>query len=263
MAVLVVEAADAEPAASTVAPVDSATKQVNVPTIRRTRMSFGPFLRALAQKRGPMTPVTDTLVTPVTRGLRCARIARLYPRPMRWQVHGERVLYDSEWVRLSLVDVEIPGEIPGAHRFEHHVVRMPNQAAGTVVHDPDRGVLLLWRHRFITDTWGYEIPAGGMNPGETPEHAAAREALEETGWQPGPLRPLVYFNPTNGISDQVFHTFIADGAHHVGEPTDASESERIEWVPVPELRRIVREHEMLDGLSITAIAYALAFGEIR
>ena len=56
-------------------------------------------------------------------------------RRMRWTVHGERSLYESEWVRLVLVDVEIPG----GERFEHHVVRMPNQAAGTVVRDPDRG----------------------------------------------------------------------------------------------------------------------------
>src|SRR3954471_942604 len=37
-----------------------------------------------------------------------------------WQVHGERSLYDSEWVRLSLVDVELPD----GQRFEHHVVSM-------------------------------------------------------------------------------------------------------------------------------------------
>jgi len=176
---------------------------------------------------------------------------------VRWLVHGEQVLYDSDWVRLSLVDVEIPG---GA-RFGHHVVRMPNQAAGTVVHDPDRGVLLLWRHRFITDTWGWEIPAGGLNPGESPESAAARETLEETGWQPGRLRHLVHFNPTNGISDQRFHIFLADGATHVGDPTDAGESERIEWVRLDEVRRIVRANEMVDGLSLTAMAYALAFDE--
>jgi hypothetical protein len=72
----------------------------------------------------------------------------------------------------------------------------------------------------------------------------------------------VHFNPTNGISDQVFHAFVADGATHVGEPTDVGESERIEWVPVSELRRIVRDNEMLDGLSLTAIAYALAFEEL-
>jgi len=177
---------------------------------------------------------------------------------VRWQVHGERVLYDSNWVRLALVDVEIPG----GERFEHHVVRMPYNAAGAVVHERDRGVLLLWRHRFITDTWGWEIPAGGINPGETPEAAAARETLEETGWRPGVLRPLVHFHPSNGLSDQTFHTFVADGASHVGDPTDAGESERIEWVPVDETRRIVRAGEMTDGLSLTAVAYALAFGEL-
>ena len=175
---------------------------------------------------------------------------------MRWTVHGERSVYESEWLSLVLVDVEIPD----GERFEHHVVRFPNHAAGTIVYDAERGVLLLWRHRFITDTWGWEIPAGGLDPGETPADAAVRETLEETGWQPGPVRPLVHFNPVNGLSDHVFHIFVADGAQHVGEPTDAGESDRIVWVPVDELRRIVRDNEMLDGLSLTGVAYALAFG---
>ena len=177
---------------------------------------------------------------------------------MRWTVHGERSLYESEWVRLALVDVEIPG----AERFEHHVVRMPHDAAGTVVHDPDRGVLLLWRHRFITDSWGWEVPAGRIDPGETPLQAAARETLEETGWQPSGLRPLTRYHPTNGTSDQTFHVFIADGASHVGDPTDPGESERVEWVSVADLRRFVQNAQMLDGLSLTGVAYALAFGEL-
>jgi 8-oxo-dGTP pyrophosphatase MutT (NUDIX family) len=178
---------------------------------------------------------------------------------MRWTVHGERVVYESEWVRLVLSDVEIPG----GERFEHHVVRMPNHAAGTVVHDPARGVLLLWRHRFITDTWGWEIPAGRIDPGETPEAAAARETLEETGWRPGPLRPLVRYQPTNGISDQVFNIFLAESAVYVGAPVDPSEAERVEWVDVRRLRELIREGAMIDGLSLTAVLYALAFDEIR
>src|SRR3954463_13971271 len=124
---------------------------------------------------------------------------------MRWTVHGERVLYDSEWVRLTLVDVEVPG----AERFEHHVIRMPNQASGTVVHDAARGVLLLWRHRFITDTWGWEVPAGRVEQDETPAEAAAREAYEETGWRPGPVRHLTTYHPFNGVSDGTFHLFAA------------------------------------------------------
>lgn len=174
---------------------------------------------------------------------------------MRWIVHGERVIYDSDWVRLALVDVEVPE----GDRFDHHVIRMPRQATGVVVHDPDRGVLLLWRHRFITDSWGWEVPAGGIDEGETAEGAAAREVLEETGWRPHALEPLVTFHPSNGLSDQTFHTFVAHGADHVDDPTDPGESERIEWVPVPELRAHIRDGRVSDGLSLTALTYALAF----
>lgn len=168
---------------------------------------------------------------------------------MRWQTFGERTVYDSPWLRVALVDVDIPG----TGRLDHHVVRMPAHAAGTVVHDPERGVLLLWRHRFITDTGGWEIPAGRLEEDETPAEAAAREALEETGWRPGPLSPLVRYHPSNGSSDQTFHVFVAEGATHVGEPSDPSESERVAWVPLEEVRRLVRDGGIGDGLSLTGL----------
>ena len=174
---------------------------------------------------------------------------------MRWQVHGERSLYESDWVNLRLVDVELPD----GSRFEHHVVRTPYEAAGVVVADPTRGVLLLWRHRFITDTWGWEVPAGHVDAGESPEAAAAREVLEETGWRPGPLRHLVTYNPMNGLADKRFHLFVAEGATHVGEPSDVNEAERVAWVPLDEVRRLARAGEMRDGLSLTAVLYALSY----
>lgn len=174
---------------------------------------------------------------------------------MRWTVHGERSLYRSEWVGLSLVDVEVPG----GPRFEHHVVRLPRPAVGTVVADSTRGVLLLWRHRFITDSWGWEIPAGGVNPQESLPDAARREVLEETGWEPGPLRAQVRFHPSNGLSDQVFHIFVADGATQVGAPSDPSESERVEWVPLDQLCDHVRDGRVTDGLSLTALTHWLTF----
>lgn len=177
---------------------------------------------------------------------------------MRWTVHGERSIYDSEWVRLALADITVPGH----GRFEHHVVRMPNQAAGTVVHDPDRGILLLWRHRFITDSWGWEIPAGRIDPGETPIEAAARETLEETGWRASGLSPLVTYQPTNGLSDQRFHIFLSTHATEVGPPSDPGEAERVEWVPTAEVADIARRGDMPDGLSLTAVLYALAFGHL-
>jgi 8-oxo-dGTP pyrophosphatase MutT (NUDIX family) len=177
---------------------------------------------------------------------------------MRWQTHGETVLYDSDWIRLVTVDVELPD----GRRFDHHVVRLPLPAAGVVVADADRGVLLLWRHRFITDSWGWEIPAGRIEPRESIADGARREVLEETGWAPGPLRRLTAYHPTAGLSDQTFNLFVADGATQMGEPVDWYESERIEWVPVSQLREEIRAGRIGDGLSLTALMWCLAFGEV-
>lgn len=174
---------------------------------------------------------------------------------MRWTVHGERPLYESEWVTLGLVDVEIPG--PGGRRFEHHVVRLPRPAAGTVVHDPEDGILLIWRHRFIVDAWGWELPAGGCDEGETFEEAAIRETIEETGWRPGPLTELVRYHPTIGLCDQTFTIFSAEGASRVGEPTDWGEAERVEWVPVERVREAVRDGGVVDGLSLVGLLWFL------
>jgi 8-oxo-dGTP pyrophosphatase MutT (NUDIX family) len=177
---------------------------------------------------------------------------------MQWTVHGERALYESEWVRLTLVDVEIPG----GERFEHHVVRSTAPAAGTIVFDPDLGVLLLWRHRFIPDVWGWEIPAGRVDEGESVSEAAVREAFEETGWQPGPVTKLVSFYATPGLSDQQFNIFLAAGATHVGDPVDASESERVEWVSIERLRAEIAAGRVVDGLSLNGLLYALALDHI-
>ena len=177
---------------------------------------------------------------------------------MEWTVHGERTLYDSEWMRLALVDVELPS----GPRFEHHVLRMPAEAAGVVVDDPARGVLLLWRHRFITDRWGWEIPAGGLDEDEAPDVGAARETLEESGWRPRSLELLASYNPMPGGVDQTFHLFLAEGADEVGEPTDPTESERVEWVSLEVVREAIVDGRIVEGMTLTALSLALATGRI-
>jgi 8-oxo-dGTP pyrophosphatase MutT (NUDIX family) len=167
---------------------------------------------------------------------------------MRWQVHGERELYASPWVRLALADVELPD----GQRFEHHVVRATADAVALVVHDPVRGVLLLWRHRFTTDTWGWEVPAGRVDPGERPRETAVRETIEETGWRPTPPRFVAAFHPTNGSSDHRFHVYAADGAERVGDP-DPNEASRVAWLPPAEVARAIAGGEVPDGLSLTAL----------
>ncbi len=181
---------------------------------------------------------------------------------VQWKVHSERTIYTSPWVSLALTTVEPPGVEP----FEHHVVRMPGPAAGCIVTRDVAGeqeVLLIYRHRFMTDSWGWEIPAGGVDAGETPAEGALREALEETGWQPiGEPVPVTVFNPSNGSSDQTFHIFTCRGAEHIGDPTDPTEATKIEWTPTSQVLQLMRNGEITDGLSLTGLAMAHLQGSL-
>jgi 8-oxo-dGTP pyrophosphatase MutT (NUDIX family) len=151
--------------------------------------------------------------------------------------------------------------MPDGTQVDHHVVRMPRPAAGTVIVAGGR-VLLLHRHRFITDTWGWEIPAGNVDPGEALEHAAAREALEEAGWEPSTVERLCTFNPANGVLGQTFHIFLSRDAEHRGEPSDSNEATRIEWFSADEVRAMLTTGEISDGLSFGALSYALLTGAV-
>ncbi|MEQ4716910.1 NUDIX domain-containing protein [Nonomuraea sp. B19D2] len=171
---------------------------------------------------------------------------------MRWQVHSERSLYADQWLDIRLAEVELPD----GRRLDHRLVRTA-PAAGAVVTDDQDQVLLIWRHRFITDSWGWEIPLGRVDEGEMPREAAAREVEEETGWRPGPLRPLLSIQPTNGLADSLHHVYHADSATHIGPPADPWEADRVEWVHVSGIRKLIENGEIVCATTMSTLLYLL------
>nr|WP_202538829.1 NUDIX hydrolase [Streptomyces sp. SID8379] len=146
-------------------------------------------------------------------------------RTVQWTKLNEQTVYENRWFSVNLADVELPD---GKH-LDHFLIRLRPVAVATVVNEADE-VLLLWRHRFITDSWGWELAAGVVEDGEDIAYAAAREMEEETGWRPGPLRHLMSVEPSNGLTDARHHIYWADEATYVGHPQDDFESDRREWV---------------------------------
>ncbi|BAU86934.1 hydrolase [Streptomyces laurentii] len=173
----------------------------------------------------------------------------------QWTVHGSRPVYTSPWVRLELVDVEPPG----CARYEHHLIRLAPVAA-VVLLDDASNVLLMWRHRFATDTWSWEIPSGIVEDGETSEAAAVREVLEETGYeiQPDDLTPLAYIEPIGGMSDAVHHVYLARNARPVADPVDTHEADRIEWRPLDEVQQMIDDRAIVAGVAVTGLLQLLA-----
>jgi 8-oxo-dGTP pyrophosphatase MutT (NUDIX family) len=92
-------------------------------------------------------------------------------------MYGDRLVYDNRWVKVALVDVEAPN----GERWEYHVVQLARIAIALIVDDQDRA-LMLWRYRFPTRQWGYELLGGMVDDGDDAAATAAREAAEESGF---------------------------------------------------------------------------------
>lgn len=171
-----------------------------------------------------------------------------------WAVFGSRSIYRSRWLDLQLVDVEAPD---GA-RFEHHVVRMQRVVVAVVLDDSGESVLMLRRHRFIDDSWGWEVPVGIVEPNEDPAAAAEREVEEETGWRPKPLSRALTYQPAIGIADTPHEVYVGVGADQQGAPTDVTEAEEIAWVSVDKLLDMVNDGSIRDGATLVGVLHLLA-----
>ena len=173
----------------------------------------------------------------------------------RWKTFGERVIYDNPWVWLGQVDVELPD----GERFWHHVVRL-HRAAMMVLLDGQDRVLLLWRHRFVQDRRGWELPGGLIDEGEEPAETAARELEEETGYRAGRVEHLITFQPMVGMVDSEHVVFTGRDPEKVGEPTETTEIERMEWVPLASVPGLIDAGEIWNAGSLVALLRLLMPG---
>ena len=178
-------------------------------------------------------------------------------RGVKWIVHGERRIYESEWMTLA----------PHRHRDpRRRAVRAPRGAGARRRRGRGRGRSATRRAAAVSPPLHHRHMGVG-NPGWT--HRQRRDAgrggrpgdPRGDRLAPGPLQPSHHAtHPNNGQSDLRFHLFLADSAEPVGPPTDPAESERVEWVPVDAVRRLVAGHEVPDGLSLTALLWWLMMG---
>ena len=124
------------------------------------------------------------------------------------------------------------------------------QHAGSAVMmalDERKRILLVRQYRLPARAYLWELPAGRLDPGETPLQAAKRELIEETGYRAKKWTKLVTFYPSPGYVAEKMTIYLATGLT-AGE-SKPMEDERIEtrWFSEKEVRDGILSGKIIDA----------------
>jgi ADP-ribose diphosphatase len=167
--------------------------------------------------------------------------------------------YKGRIINLDVDTVDFPDGSTG----QLEMIRHPGAAAVVPLLDdpasPDPRVVLLRQFRHAAESFIWEIPAGRLDPGETPEQCAHRELAEETGMRASRLTPLTTFYTTPGFTDERIHLFLASGIEQGAPRREADEFMEVHPKPWSDVIKMIESGAIQDGKTLVALMFAGKF----
>ncbi len=172
---------------------------------------------------------------------------------------GSRRIYTGRVINLDMDRVRFPDGSSGELEIVRHpgasaVLPFLGNPAGT---DPE--MLLIRQYRYAAECYLYEIPAGRLNAGESPETCARRELLEETGCSAEQVLFLTSMYTTPGFTDERIHLFVASGLSRGETQREADEFIEVVTMPMSRALKMVERGEIQDAKTALGLLYAAGF----
>jgi ADP-ribose pyrophosphatase len=173
-------------------------------------------------------------------------------------VSTERI-YSGRVVNLDLDTVRFPDASTG----KLEMVRHPGASAVVPMLDEPRSadprVILVRQFRHAADEFIWEIPAGRLDPGETPSTCAQRELEEEIGMTADVMSRLTTIFTTPGFTDERIHIFLALDLKPGKQRRDADEFLEVHTKRWAEVMTMIRGGDIKDAKTLAGLMYVESF----
>jgi ADP-ribose pyrophosphatase len=134
------------------------------------------------------------------------------------------------------------------------IVRHPGAVVIVPMLDDGR-VCLIKNFRHSVRQTLIELPAGTLDPGESPQTTAERELIEETGYRASSVKHLHSFYLSPGILDERMHLFLATGLQEGDTARELGEEITNLIVPWDEAIAMIFRGEIQDAKTIASLLY--------
>jgi ADP-ribose pyrophosphatase len=168
-----------------------------------------------------------------------------------WQQLTSRNVYRNKWMAIREDQVRLPDgreTIYGVVDCGHCVGILPFL-------DPDH-VLLVGQYRYVAQRFTWEMPTGGVRPGESLEAAAQRELAEEAGRRAGRLTWVSTYHTSKSIMNETAHLYLGEDLAAADHPSDDTEFIERRVFPFRDVVEMVRRSEITDGMTVIAVLHA-------
>ncbi|AGA29172.1 NUDIX hydrolase [Singulisphaera acidiphila] len=161
---------------------------------------------------------------------------------------GRRLIYQGRKIDLALQEVQLAD----GSKAEREVVVHRGAVALVPMVDADH-VCLVKNDRYAVETTLLEVPAGTIDPGESPDQTAPRELSEETGYRAGKISRIAEWFVSPGVMTERMYLYLCEDL--TPGPTQHQPDERLEPVVVAwsEALEMVRDGRIVDAKSMLAI----------
>lgn len=142
-------------------------------------------------------------------------------------------------------------KLPDGSEATREIVRHPGAVAVLAIHEGK--MVVVEQYRKPLNKSEIEIPAGKLDPGESPENAAIRELKEETGYTTDSLIPLGSYYTSPGFADEIIYVYAAENLQQGEMQLDEDEFLQVTELTLEEAYEAMRQGRIHDAKTIHAL----------